>query len=465
MCELYMYQEKNEAALPWVEKALTLSREVGDISQQGVSEMSLGSLLSIKNKFAEAEVLLLDAVQKLNQAHRPDMIIECSLSLADLYVQLHKPQKAVAVLQTGLHNAHALDLIDRESAVDYNLGQAYMMLEEHGKALCAYRNGYTIVKGKKEFQKNQSMNLRGMAESYARLGNFDAAYTCFSQSVVLKDSAEYAIQNGRLAELQTRFETDRKEAEIELLKKDQELAKVALQKQQAIKAGAFILSALLILIGLLVINRNRAVGQAKRLIEIEKIRNHIARDLHDDIGSALSSISINSRMALTQGADPSLAKFQLERINKNSISIMENMGDIVWAINPAHDSMPSVVVKMKEFLAEIADPLNIHYTIEQTPGVQEWIVDVKKRKELYCIFKEAVNNAVKYSRCKNILVSVAGNKKEIFLTVHDDGDGFDSNKVKRGNGINNMQQRAVAINGSLTIASGSTNGTTVTLRF
>ena len=97
------------------------------------------------------------------------------------------------------------------------------------------------------------------------------------------------------------------------------------------------------------------------MVEIEKLRNNIARDLHDDIGSALSSININSKMALSHASEQKLVKGQLEKIKEHSGKMMEGMSDIVWAINPVNDSLEKMIIRMKEFAVEMLEPLNINF--------------------------------------------------------------------------------------------------------
>ena len=197
--------------------------------------------------------------------------------------------------------------------------------------------------------------------------------------------------------------------------------------------------------------------------EIEKLRNNIARDLHDDIGSALSSININSKMALNYAAEEKLVKGQLEKIKEHSGKMMEGMSDIVWAINPINDSLEKMIIRMKEFAVEILEPLNINFSFNNKVDISQMTLDVARRKEVYLVFKEAINNAAKYSHCKNIIINLERNKNLLRLTISDDGRGFDKNLLKSGNGLRNMAQRAVAMGASFDIFSVLGSGTTVSL--
>jgi len=136
----------------------------------------------------------------------------------------------------------------------------------------------------------------------------------------------------------------------------------------------------------------------------EGLRKKIARDLHDDIGSTLSSINIISKVALQQSNIQEHLKNQLTSIKDYSLHIMESMGDMVWAINPENDSIESLISKMKEWAAEICEPREVQLYFESSAGIENIKLDTEKRKHFFLIFKEAINNAIKYSQCKNIHV-------------------------------------------------------------
>lgn len=220
---------------------------------------------------------------------------------------------------------------------------------------------------------------------------------------------------------------------------------------------------LLVLIGFLIINRYRVVQRAKRLVEMEKLRNNISRDLHDDIGSTLTSINILSKVTLQQTDGNLMVRSNLQKIKEHSSTIMESMSDIVWAINPQNDTLEKIIFRMKEFAAEILDPLNIEYTFIEEGDFSGVRLDVNKRKDLYLVFKEAVNNAAKYSNCKNVKVVLQHKAQIMHLEVTDDGKGFDEQQVKKGNGLRNIQERAKAMFASLQFTSSAGMGTTIQL--
>jgi signal transduction histidine kinase len=198
-------------------------------------------------------------------------------------------------------------------------------------------------------------------------------------------------------------------------------------------------------------------------MEIENMRNEIARDLHDDMGSTLSSIHIISQLALKESqAEPSTKYFQ--RISENSAKMMESMSDMVWSINPDNDSLQKMLTKMKEFSAEILEPKNMGYQFQGEETLNGAVLDLASRKNVFLIFKESINNTAKYSEGSFVNIHFSQIANDLLLTISDNGKGFDHTKVHNGNGLKNMKARAQEINAQLNLESKLGQGTILKLK-
>jgi signal transduction histidine kinase len=195
----------------------------------------------------------------------------------------------------------------------------------------------------------------------------------------------------------------------------------------------------------------------------EVIRSKVARDLHDDIGSTLSSIKIMSSIAIEKN-DPAAVQNYLKSISQNANLMQESMSDMVWAINPENDTMEKVVVRMREFAGEILEPLDIVYEFFEDGDFNHIRLNLNTRKHFFLIFKEAVNNAAKYSRCKKLMIDLVRYPNGIVLRIRDDGQGFDPVRINGGNGLKNMKHRAASIRGNLQIESVPGAGTSIILK-
>lgn len=211
-----------------------------------------------------------------------------------------------------------------------------------------------------------------------------------------------------------------------------------------------------------------------QLLKQQAIRNKIAQDLHDNVGSTLSSISVYSQVAKIYHEQERQGDLQqtLEKISDTSGEMISEMNDIVWAINPRHDSMDTILQRMESFARPLLASKGIIFHFEVEPGIKQVNLEMTRRKNFYLIFKEAVNNALKYAACRNLWVKIGLRHHQIELEVKDDGVGFDKEKVHMyasqslsGNGLRNMEMRAAEMKGVWTINSEPGKGTVVQLRF
>jgi signal transduction histidine kinase len=210
------------------------------------------------------------------------------------------------------------------------------------------------------------------------------------------------------------------------------------------------------------------------LVKRQEIRNKIAQDLHDSIGSTLSSISVYSQVAkiYRQQQKEDQLKEALEKISETSGEMISEMNDIVWAINPRNDRMDVMLQRMESFAKPLLAARSIAFAFQYDEQVKSLNLDMTSRKNFYLIFKEAIHNVLKYSGCKNLHVSVQLREGRLLMRVRDDGAGFDTASVRQktsaslsGNGLHNMRLRAKEMKGEVYIESEPGKGTTVTLDF
>ena len=200
--------------------------------------------------------------------------------------------------------------------------------------------------------------------------------------------------------------------------------------------------------------------RVKQLKHLQAIRNNIASDLHDDIGSTLNSISIYSEVAKQQAGKDIPA---LELIGLNSRKIIESMGDIVWTINPENDSFEKIIVRMRSFAYQLLKAKRIEYTFEVDEKLNRIVLPMQVRKNFYLVFKEAITNVIKYSQATRVAIFLYEKNKSIMLTIRDNGKGIPVNAETKGNGLLNMSRRAAEIHAELNIVSGDGAGTEIEL--
>jgi signal transduction histidine kinase len=210
------------------------------------------------------------------------------------------------------------------------------------------------------------------------------------------------------------------------------------------------------------------------LLKRQAIRDKIAQDIHDNVGSTLSSISVYSQVAKIQNSRGNTAALEdiLLKIASACSEMISDMNDIVWSINPRNDSMEKIVQRMESYAKPLLNAANIKFRLDLDPAILHLNLDMPRRKNFYLIFKEAIHNALKYAECQIIEVSIKKKNHQVELLVKDDGIGFNQSIVEAkaaqslsGNGLRNLRMRTGEIQGECTIESSPGKGTTVNLRF
>jgi PAS domain S-box-containing protein len=203
-------------------------------------------------------------------------------------------------------------------------------------------------------------------------------------------------------------------------------------------------------------------SREERFAELERVRRRIATDLHDDIGSSLTRISLLSEVVQRQiNANKVPPTESLASIANLSRELVDSMSDIVWAINPNNDHLNDLTQRMRAFASDIFTSREIDFHF-QAPGIEEDIeVGANFRRELFLLLKEAINNIVRHSECSHAYIEFRAEADRLFLKIRDNGRGFNVSRNGNGHGLASMRERTEALCGELEIRSRKGEGTTL----
>ncbi|MGA0560797.1 triple tyrosine motif-containing protein, partial [Larkinella sp. VNQ87] len=205
--------------------------------------------------------------------------------------------------------------------------------------------------------------------------------------------------------------------------------------------------------------------RVNQLLRVQRIRNRISADLHDEIGSSLSGIGILGMIAKQNLPAEHPSGSMVERIVTETRHISTSLDDIVWSINPRNDELTSLVARMNRYAAELFEASNIAYDILVPDTLQQLRLPMEKRQDFYLIFKEAVNNLVKHARATRAQLKISLDHDHLQLDVSDNGIGFDATAETDRNGLHNLRMRAQNLHGTLTVRTAPGQGTLLRLRF
>ncbi len=199
-------------------------------------------------------------------------------------------------------------------------------------------------------------------------------------------------------------------------------------------------------------------------LKLQAVRNRIASDLHDEVGSSLSSITIGSKLAAQlSSADNEQVRAILARIGETSSESLRSISDIVWAIDPKNDQGEALVKRMRRIANELLESKGIGVAFEVGAGVDELVLPMEVRKDILLIYNEAVHNASKYSGASLVEVSLGIERGTLSMNIRDNGKGFDPALHPDGHGLGSMKRRAEALVAALALMSAPGEGTRIEL--
>lgn len=501
LAEVYSRQFKIDKALQYLIKADSLSNVLGNTSLQTAVKLYLGIVYKNNEDYPKAASYFKDAMVAYKQQEDFNGYVDAGRSMGMAYRLLLKYDSSLNILHQCLSVFTKMQLNDMRlyALIHENIGDTYLDMFQYNKALShftialnqftkfnstidiayeEYSIGRTLAEMKRyreaeihlfqSYKVNDSLKnykylvwiSNALATMYGTEGNWKSAYTYLEKRTEWRDSIDIVNQIEKTNELKEKFESEKKEHEIVLLKTKNQLSETDNKRTRLLQYIFILLFLAAVIIGWLLTNRIKI----KRKLDQQLLRNRIAGDLHDDIGSTLSSIDISSRIALLKKDDPIVVSEQLSKIRHQARKTMDSMSDIVWSINPGNDNLESMLARMQEFASEICEPQEIELIFQTAPQNTNILLNADIRKNIFMIFKEAVNNAMKYSRCSKLEIDFSlAEKNSLKVVIKDNGKGFDKITVKKGNGLVNMDARAAQINARFQISSKLGEGTVVEL--
>jgi two-component system, NarL family, sensor histidine kinase UhpB len=254
------------------------------------------------------------------------------------------------------------------------------------------------------------------------------------------------------------------EQQLQLAEKEKQLQQRKIKNSVLLRN--FILGGvvLMLLLGYFMFNRYQLQRKIQEQEALLSVRNNIARDLHDEIGSTLTSIKI-----LSEVSEKNLHKDQLktssflQKITEQSAAVQQGISDIVWSVKPENDKLENMVIRMREYVAQTLESKNIQTVMNIDEQVLNKTLDMNQRRDFFLIFKETINNIAKYANASEVQVRLEKKKEDLRMTIIDNGKGFDVSRETSSSGLKNMKARAMALKGTLEIFSGIGKGSEIIL--
>lgn len=418
---------------------------------------TLGNIAWARHRPAEAVGYYRQTIRLLRRQNQEGNLTSCYGSIAGAFNDLGRGDSAIhyQTLALRLCQQHGQTT---QVAIEMS-ALAYIYLSQHRLAEAEHwAKASLAAQGTKLLQNTRAVSVLGNVAK-AR-GDFREALR-WEKEVRRLEAANYLRQNQEeVQKARAEFETDRAEQQVALLTararshaQGEELLRLR-ARQQLAGTGLLTLLALGLAAGLVWRYRRRLV--ARQLAHDTELRTQLAADLHDDVGSLLTQISLQSDLLREAPAAPEATLARLNRLSDTSRRAARQMADVVWGLHASSAELPEVLTHMRDHAHEVLPPagLAVDFAVSETAATLRPSVAVCQT--VYLIFKEALHNAVKHARgSTQLTIRVSHDGGQLCLSVHDNAPGPALTARPGGHGLVNMRRRAEAVGGTLHVAAGA----------
>ncbi|HEX5553101.1 MAG TPA: tetratricopeptide repeat protein [Chitinophagaceae bacterium] len=465
-----------EKAADYYNRAVTLSRKSNDSGSLGNGLINLGAINEILNRDDEA----LRQFEEANSIgeHKKDLMMQrdALTDIGEIYFKNGKPGEGFAAVNEALKYADQLGYPYDIASILISLGEHSM---DEGRLVTAEKYLDRALSLSKSIHSNTLLS-----KTYLDLSTLEFKQQHYKQAYVhqrkykqYSDSVFNQEQVKAVNEIETKYQTAQKNKEIAEQNLTLEKNKEAIQRKNTwILLFVFGIVALAVILflslrsyrhkqslhrqSLLTLQKEHEVNTLKTKMDArEEERNRIGREMHDDIGSALTTILYLSHDLKTQGVQKS--RPTAERIADTAGSVVDKMNEIIWSMNREYDTLDDLIAYARQHAAEFLDNHGLEHHFETPDMIDDVHLTGEQRRNIYLVIKETLHNIVKHACATEVNIDFELDQK-LTVVIHDNGKGIDLDKLRRfGNGLRSMKQRMESIGGSFTIS--GYNGTTVRL--
>ncbi|GAB3802015.1 hypothetical protein GCM10028819_30460 [Spirosoma humi] len=451
-------------AIEYFQQALVLNHQLKSPYGMAITEQNIGrcydNLEQPEKALAYYRRALKHAKESESDLLQADILVNTGLALRKvnrLEEAKHAIEQALAITtKQQIKSAMATDY--------FNLGQVYEELKDYKPAERFIKKALQLANELNDKTKI-GIYTQGLADLYGGMKNFQQAYAFQLQRNQHIDSMTAVRTTAEVQRLLAHYKTQQKQDQINLLRQQAQIREEELTNKR-LQTNALLIGGLLtLLLGAAVsawlLNRARL----RRLQEAQTLRKQIAHDLHDEVGSTLSSISLLSGMVkgLIEQNRPESVERAIQKINTDARQILDAMDEIIWTINPGNDSLHRIAIRLQEYAQPLMESKDIRFSLVADPALDVLPISMEVRRNLYLIGKEAINNLVKYSEATHATMRFEYQKDQLKVVIEDNGQGFDTGQPSSRTGQQSMQERAKAMGGTLAVKSTPGQGTLLQL--
>ncbi len=469
---LYEEQKNFTQALSYYDKAQKVAIQTRETSLYADCLNNRGIIYEQQLQYDKALDVYKNALAIYQKAGTEDRIALTLNNIGIVYKYLKQYPKAIDYYSRSLKYSEKLGDRFFVAANTTNIGNVYAMTHNYQKAIEYHKKGLKIAR------EINSPNIiveayASLADDYAGLGRYREAYI-FREKFISANTDYINLESSKkLSEMQSLYETEKKEQQIYTLKQQQKINSLNILRQKLFNKNKnylilfiLVISCSVIAVGYLYTKKQRTTQLLKNELAINEAENNertrIAKDIHDDIGSGLSKINLMAQLANSRMHFKGVEAAEINNISLISKDLVENMRDLIWVLNPENSTLDNLVARIREYCSDYLEGLTVLAEFDIQDDVPLIKISQPVQRNIFLTIKEALHNCIKHSYCEKISVDLIVKEGLLSISITDTGKGFDIETLKRnGNGLRNMRYRLEAIGGNCRIDSVLGKGTTV----
>ncbi len=460
---VYKWEKNHSKALEYYLKANSIFQEMDFKRGLSNSLMNIGNCYNAEGDYSKSLEYYLKALSIFQETGDKEGTAFIFGNIADNYSEQHDYTKAMEYgLKSLAINKETGDQPEYARGLSF-IGAIYTIQKKYTDSKIYLDSALHVSKktGEKEIITEVYQNL---ADLDSIKGDYKNGIEDYRNYILYRDSLtdEETIKKTIQAEMNYAFErkSDSTKAEQDKLNA---ITNATLKKDNLLNIVFISAAILLLIIGFLMFNRIKLKRKLEQQLAIAAERRRISIEMHDDLGSGLSKISLLSDL-LKQGDKLENAESYLKNISESSKEMVDKMGNIVWALNTNYDKVENLVTYISSYAKEYFESTPIQCTVIQPENLLDIYIDGEARRNVFLTVKEALHNVLKHSGGASVIITISLSKNLLKICVQDNGKGIDlTRNSDSGNGLNNMKERMTAISGNFMIL--NHNGTTVELSF
>lgn len=479
---IYVKQENPAESIKYYSKYLDLATQLGKPMMIADADNSMADVALMQRNYKETLGYLFKALAiyknfdgaanfgkspvKINSDRVPYTLYKISntYKLQEHY-QLALQYALLGLKYTNGHHLFGFNQYDLASFY-INAGEVYSAVKDYDHAMRFLDSGLTISKTIRHREDIRDA-YKGLAKTFALQKIYDSAYHYQQLYAVLKDSIINEKASRAVEQIRNSFENYKKDKEIALLHQSQKLKEAESEKKSLLLNIVVVCFTLLAVISYLIFYIRNNHKQQKLALEkqvaVQNERQRISGDMHDDIGTGLSTMLIYVNM-LKEKLNGTDGYPDVERVASLGNELVAQMKEIVWSLNPVNDSLENLLIFIRQYFSHLFEYLPYRTNLIFPAGIPEIAIKGSVRRNIYLCVKEALNNVIKHAHADWVELSIVLTAHELIIHVKDDGSGFPDNSGNKffSNGLRNMQHRMEQIGGDFSFC--NSNGALISIK-